>query len=106
MRKPRHRKKGDEMQMEYKKLAVLSIVGLLAGCQQPNTATQGTAPSASPGYTFERGFPVGDTAQKAYDDADLNRAVEAYRFFYPTVSGSAILKGNENRSQQGFWHAG
>ena len=35
------------------------------------------------------------TAQKAYDDADLNRAVEAYRFFYPTVSGHAIFKGNE-----------
>jgi hypothetical protein len=43
---------------------------------------------------FERGFPTADTAQKAYNDADLNRAVEAYRFFYPTVSGSAIFKGN------------
>jgi hypothetical protein len=46
-------------------------------------------------YSFERGFPAGDTAEKAYDDADLNRAVEAYRFFYPTVSGSGIFKGNE-----------
>jgi hypothetical protein len=31
-------------------------------------------------YVFER-FPTSDTAQKAYDDADLNRAIEAYRFF-------------------------
>jgi hypothetical protein len=46
------------------------------------------------GYSFERGFPAGDTAQKAYDDADLSRAIEAYRFFYPTVSGAAIFKGN------------
>jgi hypothetical protein len=46
-------------------------------------------------YSFERGFPAGDTAEKAYDDADLNRAVEAYRFFHPTVSGSGIFKGNE-----------
>ena len=46
-------------------------------------------------YEFERGFPVGDTAQQAYDDADLNRALQAYRFFYPTVSGAAIVKGNE-----------
>ena len=45
-------------------------------------------------YEFERGFPAADTAQKGYDDVDLNRAIEAYRFFYPTVSGSAIFKGN------------
>jgi hypothetical protein len=50
--------------------------------------------SADSPYSFERGFPAGDTAQRAYDDADLNRAIEAYRFFYPTVSGSAIFKGN------------
>lgn len=30
-----------------------------------------------------------------YDDADLHRAVQAYKFFYPTVSGAAIVKGNE-----------
>jgi hypothetical protein len=30
-----------------------------------------------------------------YDDTDLHRAVQAYRFFYPTVSGAAIVKGNE-----------
>jgi hypothetical protein len=29
------------------------------------------------------------------DDADLNRAVQAYRFFFPTVSGLAIFKGDE-----------
>jgi hypothetical protein len=46
-------------------------------------------------YEFERGFPVGNTVAQAYDDADLNRAIQAYRFFYPTVSGAAIVKGNE-----------
>jgi len=45
-------------------------------------------------YQFERGFPTAAAAQKAYDDLDLNRAIEAYRFFYPTVSGAAIFKGN------------
>ena len=29
-----------------------------------------------------------------------NRAVEAYRYFYPTVSMAAIWKGNEER---GYW---
>jgi hypothetical protein len=47
-------------------------------------------------YAFERGFPVGRTMQQAYDDADLNRAIQAYRFFYPTVSGAAIVKGNQD----------
>lgn len=43
---------------------------------------------------FDHGFPVGKTAEQAYDDADLNRAVQAYRFFYPTVSGAAMIEGN------------
>ncbi|HWM82362.1 MAG TPA: DUF1254 domain-containing protein [Pseudolabrys sp.] len=46
-------------------------------------------------YVFERGFPVGATDHHAFDDADLNRAIQAYKFFYPTVSGAAIVKGNE-----------
>jgi hypothetical protein len=46
-------------------------------------------------YAFDRGFPTGDTAAHAYDDADLNRAIQAYKFFYPTVSGAAIVRGNE-----------
>lgn len=46
-------------------------------------------------YAFEGGYPTPDTVQRAYDDADLMRAVNAYKFFYPTVSGLAILKGNE-----------
>jgi hypothetical protein len=46
-------------------------------------------------YAFENGHPSEETSRKAYDDADLNRAIEAYKFFYPTVSGAAIVKGNE-----------
>jgi hypothetical protein len=34
--------------------------------------------------------------QHLYDEADLNRAVQMYRFFYGTVSGAAILKGNND----------
>ena len=74
-------------------LAVAILAGLLFGCEQPKQAP--ATQSSDNGYSFERGYPSGDTAQKAYDDADLNRAVEAYRFFYPTVSGHAIFKGNE-----------
>ena len=46
-------------------------------------------------YTFQQGHPSEEAARKAYDDADLSRAIQAYKFFYPTVSGAAIVKGNE-----------
>jgi hypothetical protein len=42
---------------------------------------------------FKGGWPVGDTARKAYDALDLNRALSTYRMFYPTVSGAAIFYG-------------
>ena len=72
---------------------VLILLCSLIGCEQPKqTATNQTSDN---GYSFERGYPAGDTAQKAYDDNDLNRAIEAYKFFYPTVSGHAIFVGNE-----------
>jgi hypothetical protein len=45
-------------------------------------------------YEFKGGYPTPGTVQKAYDDLDLNRAVQMYRIFYPTVSGAAIFKGN------------
>jgi hypothetical protein len=45
-------------------------------------------------YTFTGGFPSPETVQRAYDDADLNRAIQTYRFFYPTVSGLALFNGN------------
>ena len=45
-------------------------------------------------YQFKGGFPTPETVRKAYDDADLSRAIQAYRFFYPTVSGAGIFKGN------------
>ena len=34
------------------------------------------------------------TVAEGYEGADLVRAIQAYKFFYPTVSGAAIIKGN------------
>jgi hypothetical protein len=52
------------------------------------------AQSANPsGYEFKGGYPTPETIQKAYDD-DLSRAIEAYKFFYPTVSIVGTWKGN------------
>lgn len=47
----------------------------------------------TPPYEFEGGFPTAETVRRARDDADLSRAVEAYRFFFPAVSGLAIWQG-------------
>jgi hypothetical protein len=46
-------------------------------------------------YTFEGGYPTTETVRRAYDEADLVRAVWAYRFFYPTVSLHATWLGND-----------
>jgi hypothetical protein len=48
---------------------------------------------AAPDYTFTGGFPLSDTSQRARDDADFQRAVIAYRFWYPTVSAEGIFNG-------------
>ncbi|HKR11696.1 MAG TPA: DUF1254 domain-containing protein [Pyrinomonadaceae bacterium] len=46
-------------------------------------------------YEFTLGYPNDESITRAYDDADYSRALEAYKFFYPTVSGAAIARGNE-----------
>jgi hypothetical protein len=45
---------------------------------------------------FENGFPTLTTAQAAQHDQDLRRALEAYHFFYPTVSMEGIVQGTRN----------
>ena len=45
-------------------------------------------------YVFEGGFPSAETLRRSGDDADFERAVTAYRFWYPTVSVEGIFNGN------------
>src|SRR4029077_13889247 len=66
--------------------------GSSPGGSMTNPSTSPTS-TVSP-YAFEGGFPTPETVQRAYDEADLNRAVSAYRFFYPSVSIMATWKGN------------
>ncbi|SEW24740.1 DUF1254 domain-containing protein [Chitinophaga arvensicola] len=82
-------------------ISIISLSALLlAACNQSpsqknigndTTAAKNALPSE---YEFVGGYPTKATVQKAYDDADFYRAVQAYKFFYPTVSGEAILQGN------------
>jgi hypothetical protein len=46
-------------------------------------------------YDFRGGFPTPETIELAYDDSDLCRAIEAYKFFFPTVSIAAMWKGDQ-----------
>jgi hypothetical protein len=47
-------------------------------------------------YSFEDGYPTPEAARAAHDDADFQRAVTAYRFWYPTVSCEGIFQGNRD----------
>lgn len=45
-------------------------------------------------YSFVRGYPTPETSEQARNDADFQRAVTAYRFWYPTVSVEGIFNGS------------
>lgn len=68
---------------------------VLTGCKQndKNAAVSATSNNKTSDYEFVGGYPTPETVQKAYDDADLNRAIQAYKFFYPTVSTIALSQG-------------
>jgi hypothetical protein len=63
------------------------------GCREVSHESAEQQPT---GYSFERGYPSGDAAQRAYADKDFDRAVVAYHFWYPTVSAEGIFQGNRD----------
>jgi len=62
------------------RMAFLVVSALLA----VTLTNQSLAQSSD--YVFKGGFPTPATVKKAYDDADLARAIEAYKCFWPSVS--------------------
>jgi hypothetical protein len=54
-------------------------------------ASSSTGQTNSP-YKFERGYPAPGTAERAYNDTDLGRAIEAYKYFYPTMSVETMFQ--------------
>jgi len=44
-------------------------------------------------YRFDGGYPDDATVSAAYDAADLMRAVQCYKHFFPLVSGAMIFAG-------------
>jgi hypothetical protein len=67
------------------------IAALLLACA---SATGNTKDNT--GYDIERGYPTPPTSQRARADEVLQRAVVAYRFWYPTVSVEGIFNGNRS----------
>lgn len=59
------------------------LVGALALCS-----------ASAQDYEFKGGYPTPETIKEAYDDSDLNRAIQYYKFFFPTVSILATYEGN------------
>jgi hypothetical protein len=55
-------------------------------------ATAAHAQTAETPYKFERGYPAADSVKRAFDASDLRRAIEAYKFFYPTMSTEALIQ--------------
>src|SRR5262249_60030137 len=45
-------------------------------------------------HAFAHGYPTLASARSIHDQQDLQRAMEAYRFFYPTVSMEGSFNGN------------
>ena len=43
---------------------------------------------------FEHGYPTSDASEAIHDEQDFQRAIEAYQFFYPTVSMEGAFTGN------------
>ncbi len=44
------------------------------------------------GNQFERRYPTAVTAEEAHNAADLRRAIEAYKFFFPTLGSEAVMQ--------------
>jgi hypothetical protein len=72
----------------------------------PLTSPVSSDSSSSP-YKFEHGYPTASTVELAYNNTDLGRAIEAYKFFYPTMVNEAEMQAissasNNNTSQIGL----
>ena len=71
-------------------LAAVSAVGAQTLGLAPSPANAQTAPTE-----FPRGFPTSETIERLYDEADLNRAIQTYKFFYPNISMAGFADGFE-----------
>lgn len=72
--------------------STFATLGLALSLATPAHAEPANTTASS--YKFERGYPTAKTSQRVRDDEALQRAIVAYRFWYPTVSVEGIFNGN------------
>ncbi|MEN2412168.1 DUF1254 domain-containing protein [Flavobacterium mesophilum] len=79
-----------------KLISILSILLLFTACKKQSAIEENLLKDTTQnnGYEFIGGYPTETTIQKAYDKADYNRALQTYRFFFPSVSIMGTWKGN------------
>jgi len=75
-------------------LAATALAAVSASASgSPANAQQATTFPGGASYAFERGFPAPEAAQRLHDEEDFERAVQAYQFFFPTISLEAVFQG-------------
>ncbi len=74
------------------KKSSISLAVSLAALVCALSATTAHAQTAESPLQFERGYPTAVTAEKAHYAADLRRAIEAYKFFFPTLGSEAVMQ--------------
>ncbi len=72
------------------KLGPARLVRRLIG--RPRSERRPAAPARAQ-RAFVGGFPRAEAARRALDEADYERAMVAYRFWYPTVSAEGLFQG-------------
>ncbi len=81
------------------KIAPVFVLMALAACSAETPAPAPPAPAAASqpaDYSYAGGFPTADTVRRAADEAAFQRAVTAYRFWYPAVSAEGLMAGLES----------
>lgn len=88
------------MRTRLTQAAALLAVGALfcwlaaSGRLVPDIFAQDKRPADKTPYKFAAGFPTPEATQRARDDVDYQRALTAYRFWYPTVSMEGLFHGS------------
>lgn len=72
---------------------LLGQAAIVAAAWPAAARAQSPVPATRAPQAFVRGYPTPPTSRAARDEADFQRAVTAYRFWYPTVSAEGILNG-------------
>jgi hypothetical protein len=90
-----HRQSEQKMNVPRSRWIAFSVLSLLLpSCATPApTSTPAPVADKTSDDTFATGFPSQEQTQRLYDEADLNRAMQSYRFFYPGVSIAGLFGG-------------